>query len=118
MPLDVHKWMEILQNIPSVISALLHNLSDEWTAQNEGENTWTVREVLAHLIVCEETNWLPRVRIVLSDNQHKPLDPIDMRVHFSIAQKKTLQQLIFQFKTFRKNGIVELKRYNLQEYDF
>jgi len=63
--------LEILENTPIVISALLKNLSDDWTLFNEGENTWTVKEVVAHLIVCEETDWLPRAKIILSNQQNK-----------------------------------------------
>lgn len=118
MNFSLEKSVEIITNTPNVVTALLYNLSDEWTTSNEGENTWTVKEVIAHLIVCEETDWLPRARIILSDNKEKNLAPIDMTAHFAIAKNNSLQDLLTQFKELRKSGIEEIKAHNLQEYDF
>ncbi len=117
MSLNFIKWVEVLENTPAVVSALLHNISDEWTNRNEGENTWTAKEVIAHLIVCEQTNWLPRARIILSDNELKTFVPMDMTGHFKVAEDNTLQQLLFQFKDLRERSLEELKKYKLQEHD-
>lgn len=110
--------MEILENTPSVISALLNNLSDEWTIFNEGENTWTAKEVVAHLIVCEESDWLPRTKIIISDNQDKTFLPVDMIAHFAIASNKPLQDLILDFQQLRESTLNEIKTLNLQDTDF
>ena len=41
---------------------LLRDLPDAWTHRNEGEGTWTVVDVVGHLIYGEQTDWMPRAR--------------------------------------------------------
>lgn len=118
MNFSFNKSLEIIENTPTVISALLNNLSDEWTTNNEGEHTWTVIEVVAHLIVCEETNWLPRIKIILSNDNDKSFVPVDQFVHVEIAKNSSLNDLIGDFKRLRVNGINELTALSLQESDF
>lgn len=117
MEFSIYKSLEILKNTPNVLTSLLHNLSDDWTTNNEGENTWTTKEVLAHLIVCEETDWLPRVKIIHENGLEKKLISIDMTAHFEIAKCNSLKDLLFQFKQLRENGIVKLISYHIQESD-
>lgn len=117
MKFSLNKSLEILENTPFVLSALLNNLSEEWTSTNEGSNTWTAKEVVAHLIVCEETDWLPRAKIILSNHQDKTFTPIDMVAHFEIAKNKPLKDLISDFKRLRENGTNEIKAFSLQETD-
>ena len=118
MKFSFNKSLEILESTPMVISALLINLSDEWTEENEGEGTWTAKEVVAHLIVCEETNWLSRTRVILYDSVDKIFVPIDMALHFKIADTNMLPDLIDQFKNLRESSLSEIKGFNLQEEDF
>jgi len=40
----------LLSHTPAALSALLCDLPEEWTLQNEGENTWSALDVLRHLI--------------------------------------------------------------------
>ncbi len=108
---------QVLDNTPSVISALLNNLSEDWTTKNEGENTWTAKEVVAHLIVCEETNWLVRAKIILSENLKPPFVPIDMVAHVKMAQGTSLEDLLKKFRELRENSIKEVKSFNLWEID-
>lgn len=118
MKFSLEKSLEILEKTPNVISAMLQNLSEDWTDNNEGENTWTAKEVLAHLIVCEETEWLTRTKIILSEAAEKKLTPIDLQAHFKIAETNNLSILLMQFQELRNKNIAELLSFNLQESDF
>jgi len=118
MNFTLSKSLEIIERTPSILSAMLSGLSEEWINGNEGENTWTAKEVVAHLIVCENTDWMPRARIMLSEEENKTLERIDMTVHFEIAKSNSLETLLNVFKTLRENSIAELKNFNLQDADF
>lgn len=117
MNFTLEKSLEILENTPNAISALLQHLSEEWTNNNEGENTWTAKEVVAHLIICEETDWLPRIKIILN-NPKTVFSPIDMQAHFELAKHYSMTELLIQFSTQRKKGIKAIKEMNLQQNDF
>jgi hypothetical protein len=118
MKFSIQKSFEILESTPFVLSAFLNPLSKEWTDVNEGDKTWTVKEVIAHLIVCEETDWLPRARIILSERVNKLFDPIDMNAHFVLAQKYSLDELLKTFQQRRVEGLIQIKLLNLQDEDF
>lgn len=118
MKFSLEKTLEILEKTPNVISAMLQNLSEDWTHNNEGGNTWTVKEVVAHLIVCEETEWLTRAKIILSEAIEKKLTPINMQAHFEIAENNDLSFLLKKFHELRKRNIAGLLSFNLQESDF
>ncbi|MCK6616814.1 MAG: DinB family protein [Cyclobacteriaceae bacterium] len=118
MKFSLEKSLEILESTPNVISAMLQNLSEDWTNHNEGGNTWTAKEVLAHLIICEETEWLTRTKIILSEAIEKKLTPIDLQAHFEIAEKNDLSFLLMKFRELRTKNTSELLSFNLQESDF
>lgn len=109
------KSLEVLQNTPQVLSAMLSNLSEGWTTTNEGENTWSTKEVVAHLIICEKTSWLVRAKIILSDTPHKTFAPIDMAAHFELSKNNSMQDLLKEFSRLRKNAIKELTSFKLEE---
>jgi len=117
MNFEVSKAIEILEHTPYAIEALLKGLSAEWTSNNEGNGTWSPYDVLGHLIHGEKTDWIPRVKIILSENGDKRFTPFDMSAHFVESKDKSLQQLIDEFKWRRSENISFLRRLNLSECD-
>ena len=73
MEYQLERAVEVLSRTPLVLDALLSGLSDEWLYSNEGTGTWSPVEVVGHLIVNEETNFLPRTKLMLSDGPVKTL---------------------------------------------
>ena len=69
MEIRLDHAIDILSRTPAVLRALLHGLPDEWTMSNEGEQTWSPFDVLGHLIHGEQTDWIPRARIILQDGE-------------------------------------------------
>ena len=117
MEFSLHKSSEILEGTPAVLSAMLINLSEDWIIANEGENTWSVKEVVAHLIICEKTNWLVRAKVILSDSRNKTFVPIDMKAHFELAKNNLLPNLLLEFKQLRESNLKELINLQLSEND-
>ena len=118
MESSIKNSVDVLNNTPNVLSALMNNLSDKVLNSNEGENTWSVKEVIAHLVICEETNWLQRIKIILSDQNDKVFAPIDLLAHFDIAQNNSISSLLERFKENRKINISEIEVLDIQESDF
>lgn len=115
---SLQNTVAVLNNTPTVLTTLVNNLSEDWIKANEGENTWTILEVIAHLIICDESNWLPRADIILSDKEQKQFTSINMMAHFELASNNSLAALLEQFSKLRKKMIKQLLSYNLQEADF
>ena len=56
IPLDITSVITILTRTPSTIRELVANLEDTWLHANEGPDTWSPHEVVAHLIYGEQTD--------------------------------------------------------------
>ena len=115
MGYDLHRSVEILRNTPAVLKALTANLSPYWTDKNTGDGTWTVTDVVAHLILGEQTDWIPRTQLFLSDTADKRFVPFDMEIHLQMKFEKTLGQLLDEFEILRKQNLDQLLSLPLSE---
>ena len=72
-----HNTISLLTRTPGALDALLRDLPETWTFRNEGESTWSVFDVVGHLIHNEHANWMPRAKIVLQFGETKAFEPFD-----------------------------------------
>ena len=117
MDFELDKAIEILERTPKVLSEMLSGLSEEWTSQNEGENTWSVFDVVGHLIHGEHTDWIPRTKLILSNNEVKTFIPFDRFAQFQDSRGKTLTELLSTFKLLRHQNIISLKSFSISDRD-
>jgi len=116
-PQSLNQSIALLARTPSALNALLRDLPDEWTQRNEGEGTWTVFDVVGHLIHGERTDWIPRARRILEFGESKPFDRFDRFAQERESQGKTLSQLLDEFADLRAEKLGELRAMNLSEDD-
>lgn len=117
MQFNLETAKEIIERTPRVLYSLLQGISDEWIYKNEGGDTWSVFDVVGHLIVCEKTDFIPRANIILSDAENKVLAPIDMKAHFEWNKGKDISDLLKEFELLRYENIQQLTAMNLTEED-
>jgi hypothetical protein len=113
MEFDLEKSIEILSRTPDVLDTLLAGLNEEWTSNNEGEDTWSPYDVLGHLIHGENTDWVTRMEIILSDGLEKTFKPFDRFAQFEESKGKNLSQLLEEFKSVRKRNLEILESKNI-----
>ncbi|MGA7352984.1 MAG: DinB family protein [Acidobacteriaceae bacterium] len=118
MPFDLDTTTTLLARTPAALDALLRGLPDAWTQSNEGENTWTVFDVVGHLNHGERTDWMPRVQRILEDGETRPFDPFDRFAQFRESKGQTLAQLLDEFTRLRADNLVQLRALDLQPADF
>ena len=107
----------LLERTPAALDALLRGLPEMWTKTNEGENTWSVRTVVAHLIHAENENWIPRARMILEFGEGQVFAPFDREGHLRYSEGKTLDQLLDEFASARARGLRDLRDLNLTPND-
>ncbi|MGR3808954.1 DinB family protein [Jiulongibacter sp. NS-SX5] len=117
MEFELDKSKEILKRTPEVIKSLLHGLSKEWIENNEGENTWSPYDVLGHMIYGEKTDWLVRIKIILSDGENKEFIPFDRFAQLNDVQNRPIHELISEFKILREQNLNELDLMNIGAED-
>src|SRR5437870_1606521 len=108
MNFKIDKTIEILERTPDLLIVMLQGISPEWTSNNEGGETWSVFDILGHLIHGEKTDWMPRAEIIMSDKPEKTFEIFDRFAQFKESKDKSLTQLLGEFKSLRKINVDKL----------
>jgi len=114
---NLQQTISLLAHTPAALNALLRDLPETWTLQNEGENTWSSFDVVSHLIHCERTNWIPRAKMVLQSGENQTFEPVDRLGHIRESQGKSLEQLLDEFAHLRSESLDELRALHLRQQD-
>jgi hypothetical protein len=117
MEQNLSHTISFLTRTPAALNALLRDLPEEWTSQNEGESTWSVFDVVGHLIHGERTDWMPRARMILQFGETKAFESFNREGHTRDIQGKSLVQLLDEFADVRSQSLDELRALNLQPQD-
>lgn len=105
MNFTLEKSIEILEGTPGVLNTMLQNISADWTSNNEGGATWSVYDIIGHLIHGEKTDWIPRAEIILSKKDNKTFEQFDRFAQFEESKGKSLKQILDEFTILRKKNI-------------
>jgi hypothetical protein len=105
----------ILERTPAVLSTLLGQLPEDWTRVDEGPDTWSPRDVVAHLIHGERTDWIPRARIILKQESYRRFDPFDRFAE--LKSERPLKDLLEEFDKLRSGNVATLRGWNLKAKD-
>lgn len=117
MNFDMIKTINIIERTPSVLYTLLENIADDWIYNNEGEDSWSPFDVVGHLIVCEKTNFFPRVKMIYLSATTTFLSPIDMSAHVEASRGKSIHDLLSEFDLLRKQNTQQLLALQLSPTD-
>jgi hypothetical protein len=114
---DLENTLALLARTPGALDALLRDLPEMWTEPNEGEDTWNVREVVAHLIHGEKEDWIPRARMILEFGETRSFVPFDREGHARDGREMSLAQMLDEFAQARAAGLKELRAMKLTAED-
>lgn len=118
MKYSIIKSLEILERTPDILIHFLKGLSSEWITNNEGEDTWSVFDVVGHLLHGDRTDWMVRINKILAESEDKTFTPFDRFAQFETSKGKTLEQLLKEFKEVRESNLTNLRKLQLTENDF
>lgn len=104
---------EVLRRTPATLNTLLRHLPEEWVLSNEGSESWSPFDVVGHLIHGEETDWIPRARIILEYGESVAFEPFDRFAMFEKSRGKSLGDLLDRFERLRGESLKELEGMNI-----
>lgn len=110
---DLPEGTAVLARTPAVLDALLAGLPEPWTEADEGPGTWSPRVVVGHLIHGEETDWIPRARIILEEGEARPFTPYDRLAQFDRFGTHPIGELLALFAQRRKESLAVLEGWRL-----
>ena len=108
MEFELHQARQILSRTPATLNSLLRDLAPEWSASNEGSETWSPFDVVGHLIHGEKTDWIPRARIIIEQGEAGTFEPFDRFAMFENSKGKQLNDLLDEFARLRAESLAQL----------
>ena len=112
---SLQNTISLLTRTPGALNALLRDLPESWILRAEGEHTWSVFDVVGHLIHGDRTDWMPRARTILRSREIQTFAPFDRWGHVRECEGKTLEQLLDEFAPLRSENLDELRALNLRQ---
>jgi hypothetical protein len=116
-PFILSEGTAILSRTPDTLDALLRGLPDGWVAAHEGGSTWSPFDVVGHLIHGEQTDWIPRAKILLEHGEARAFDPFDRLAQNDASKGRSLESLLDEFADVRRASLRELESLDLTPSD-
>jgi len=113
MEFQLEQATNILRRTPDTLNSLLRGAPAEWTIGNEGGDTWSPYDILGHLIHGEETDWLPRAKIILRLGESRAFEPFDRFAQFEKSRGKSADELLDKFEALRTENLAALRQMNI-----
>lgn len=109
--------VDLLSRTPKVLHSMLLGLPDPWVHNDEGEDSWSPFDVVGHLIHGEKTDWIPRTKIILHEEE-KHFERFDRFAQYEVSKGKSLDELLEEFKKLRSDNLDALKSLDLNNSDY
>lgn len=115
MEFHLDRTIEILERTPATMRALLAGLADDWTNANEGPDTFSAFDNLAHMVHGERTDWIARARIILAQAGSRRFEPFDRFAHYHESAGKSVADLLDELATLRSDNLATLRSWQLTD---
>jgi DinB superfamily len=113
MEFDLDLSLDILRRTPATLESLLDAAGEPWVRGTEGAETFTPFDVVGHLIDGEETDWIPRARIILAQGRDPRFEPYDRFRHRARNANRSLGSLLAEFARLRAANLELLRSWRL-----
>ena len=112
MNFDLEQGLGVLSRTPATLSAMLTGAPDDLVRQNEGGESFSPFDVVGHLIDGEETDWVPRARLILARGDAR-FEPYDRFRHKARNAGRSLASLLDEFARLRAANLEVVRAWNL-----
>lgn len=115
MDFSLDRAIGILSRTPASLRELLAGLDETWIRGTEGPETFSPFDNIGHLIDGEETDWIPRAKIILAQGPNRTFEPYDRFRHYKRNAGRSLDALLTEFAALRAKNIFLLRSWELTE---
>ena len=109
---DLSEAIRALARTPAALHELLDEVSPA-AAIAAPPGQWSAFDVVGHLIDGEETDWIPRARIILAKGPDRRFEPFDRHRHVDRNRGKRLEELVDEFSWLRDDNLSTLASWRL-----
>jgi hypothetical protein len=114
--MDLAHATTVLARTPAVLVTLLDGLPPRWLHRNDGPGTWSAYDIVGHLVHAEATNWLPRVRMILTHGTDRSFQPFDREAVLT-WDREPVEELVARLRSARRASLDELSSLRLTADD-
>jgi hypothetical protein len=115
MDYDLDLSLDVLGRTPAALTALLAGVGEPWARGTEGPDTFSPFDVVGHLIDGEETDWVPRARLILAEGDDPRFTPYDRFRHRQRNAGRTLGSLLTEFDRLRAANLALVRSWGLTD---
>jgi len=115
---DLGEATQVLERTPAVLRGLLGDLSPKWLRFQEDPGAWSPLVVLIHFIHNERANWIPRARVILSEENPRQFPPFQQLPENATKVERSIGELLTEFAQLRDESLALLRTFNLKSGDF
>jgi hypothetical protein len=108
MQLQMDQSIEVLAQTPDVLDALLRGKSSAWLNCRKTPEAFSAIDVIGHLMHAERTDWIPRVRTILTHQDTKTFAPFDRFAFQPLIAGKSVGELLDEFAELRRQSLQTL----------
>lgn len=113
MTFSLADTFDLLARTPATLAALLRGIPDQWANRTEGGDTWSAVDVVGHLVHSEETNFIPRARLMLAGDPSAAFEPFDRFAQRTRFAGVPLDDLLDRFAVIRSDNLAIARSWNL-----
>lgn len=117
MNVQLEEAVAILDRTPAALRSLLQDAPAAWLHGTEGAESWSAYQIVGHLIHGENTDWIPRTRMILEHGEDRAFVPFDRFAMLNLPQQRPLGEMLAEFEKLRAANLKILKSLNLQQKD-
>jgi hypothetical protein len=99
----------VLERTPQTLRTWLEGLPEAWTEAREGPESFSPRDVVGHLIHGEDTDWIPRLRLILARGDAEPFAPFDRFGFRERLRGRPMGELLGEFAGKRAANLAVLR---------
>ncbi len=110
---DLTARLALLERTPEVLTSWLSGMPGELLEAREGHGTWSPREVVAHLLHAERTNWIPRARVIVERSHDRRFPPFDREAHLREFAGHPVSDLCLEFADQRCRSLSTLRGWRI-----
>lgn len=109
--------VDVLRRSPAALRALLEGAAEPWIRGTEGPDTFSPFDNIGHLIDGEETDWIPRARLILGGGPNVRFEPYNRFRHRARNVGRSLESLLSEFDRLRRANLDLLRSWQLTPAD-
>lgn len=106
---ELNEIIATLERTPGTLRSLLEGLPESLYRHVPKAGAWSAFDVVGHLIHGDKTDWIPRLRKIITEGDAQIFKPFDRSAFFRETEGKSLDELLTELASLRSANLDTLR---------